>query len=75
MQDYELAEKFINLAQRFKVEDPSATSQVVELLAAQLEEDDPLLLTMLDVWSVSPTSGKTLQHLESFMTEAGVNHE
>ena len=75
VQDYDLAEELINLAKRFSVEDPSATTEVLAHLASQLDEDDPLLLTMLDSWNVSPTSEKALQRLESFMTEIGVEHE
>ena len=51
------------------------TPEMLVHLAAQLEEDDPLLLTMLDSWDISTTSGETLQRLESFMTEIGVEHE
>ena len=75
VQDHDLGEELINLAKRFNVEDPSAATEVMVHLAAQLEEDDPLLLAMLDSWEVSPTSEKTLQRLESFMTEVEAEHE
>lgn len=75
VQDYDLAEELISIAKQFKVDDPSASTEVLAHLAAQLDEDDPLLLTMLDSWEVSSTSGKVLQRLESFMTEIEAEHE
>ena len=75
IQRYDLAEEILHFVDRLGVVDPSLTPEMLVHLAAQLEDDDPLLLTMLDSWDISTTSGETLQRLESFMTEIGVEHE
>ena len=75
IQRYDLADEILHFVDRLGVVDPSLTPEMLVHLAAQLEEDDPLLLTMLDSWDISTTSGETLQRLESFMTEIGVEHE
>ena len=72
IQRYDLAEEILHFVDRLGVVDPSLTPEMLVHLAAQLEEDDPLLLTMLDSWDISTTSGETLQRLESFMEEAWI---
>lgn len=78
LENYDLAQKILEYAQQLGIADPPISGEIVSHLAAQLEDEDPLLLGMLDLheWrEISSSSEKTLQRLETLMAEVGDEHD